>query len=47
MLISEEPDLPVTGDVQVPNIVLMGISLLGAFFLMTGGLILRPRRRKR
>lgn len=46
VLISE-PTPPVTGDVQVPGIVLMGLSVLGAIFLLSGGLILRPRRREK
>jgi len=45
VLISE-PAPPVTGDVQVPGIVLMGLSVLGALFLVSGGLMLRPQRRR-
>jgi hypothetical protein len=46
VLISE-PTAPVTGDVQVPSSILIGLSVLGALILVSGSLMLRTRRREK
>ena len=45
VLISE-PAPPVTGDVQLPRVFFVALSVVGALLLVSGGLVLRPWRRE-